>query len=394
MYMTSYGAAREVTGSMHLLTTDHDHILLDCGLFQGRRRESQEKNRVLPFDPKILTNVVLSHAHIDHTGRVPMLMAGGTFGGRVICTRVTADACHYLLMDSAKIQESDAEYLNYKTVRAQLQRLASAKRKEKLSKSEKRKIRELLKSNRHHLNVTKIEELIAKYRLEKVEPLYTSSDAEFALEHFDGYPYRHPVTIGRNMTCTFHEAGHILGSSLVKIKAKQNGRNYTIMFTGDIGRFDKPILRDPFRGFSEEDLDVDLLLMESTYGNRTHAPVKDIKPQLAEVIRTTYERSGSVIIPAFAYGRTQELIYTIHEIYDEGGAPRMPIYVDSPLASKITKVFAEHPEVYDEQAHETFLEKGKNPFAFKEMQFVKSVEESMALNREKKPHIVISASGM
>jgi len=327
MYMTSYGAAREVTGSMHLLTTQHDRILLDCGLFQGRRKESQEKNRVLPFDPRILTNVVLSHAHIDHTGRVPMLMAGGTFGGRVLCTRVTADACSYLLMDSAKIQESDAEYLNYKTVRAQLHRLASAKGKNRASKSEKRKIRELLKGKRHNLNVTKIEELIAKYNLEKVAPLYTSTDAENALEYFDGYPYRHPVTIGKDMTCTFYEAGHILGSSLVKIKARENGRNYTILFTGDLGRFDKPILRDPFREFPEEDRDVDLLLMESTYGNRTHEPVKDIKPRLGEVIRTTHARGGSVIIPAFAYGRTQELIYTIHELYDSEEVPRMPMKI-------------------------------------------------------------------
>ena len=393
MYVTFYGAVREVTGSMHLLTSDDDKIILDCGLFQGRRKESAEKNRVIPFDSRVLTNIVLSHAHIDHSGRLP-LMAKNGFAGRIICTRATAAASEYLLRDSAHIQESDASYLNYKTVRNALTKMHTSKSGKKISNRKSREIRKILKKKRHNLNIDAINELIGTHQLEKVEPLYTKADAEDALEVFDGYPYRQPVSIGKNMTCTFYDAGHILGSAFALIHAQENGRDFRICYTGDIGRFDKPIIKDPTMEFKEEDRQIDLLIMESTYGDRLHGPVQDLKPQLKKILIETHGRGGSVIIPAFAYGRTQELLYTLHELYDDDEVPKLPIHVDSPLATKITRVFGEHPEVYDEDTHDVFLEKGRNPFSMDRIHFVESVEESMALNRETEPHIVLSASGM
>ena len=393
MHITFYGAVREVTGSMHLITTEDDRVLLDCGMFQGRRRESAEKNKVMPFDPKILTNVVLSHAHIDHSGRLPLL-AKHDFAGRIICTRATAAACEYLLLDAAHIQESDANYLNYKTVRSALSKMESAKKGKKNSKKEALEIKNILKKNRHRLDVAAIDELIDRYRLSGVSALYTTDDAQQSLSFFDGYPYRHPVSIGREMTCTLYDAGHILGSALSIIHARDNGRDFTICYTGDIGRFDKPIIKDPTLEFEEADREVDLLVMESTYGDRLHEPVVDLKPQLKKVLVDTFDRGGTIMIPSFAFGRTQELLYVLHELYNENEVPRFPVYVDSPLATKLTRVFAEHPEVYDEETHETFLQNGQNPFHFKQIHFVGSVEESMALNRDQTPHIVVSASGM
>lgn len=393
MIVTFYGAVREVTGSMHLLTTDQDRVILDAGLFQGRRKETAEKNRVIPFDPGMLTNIVLSHAHIDHSGRLPLLTKNN-FAGRIVCTRATAAASEYLLRDSAHIQESDANYLNYKTVRNALSRQHSSKGGTKISNRKSKEVKKILKKNRHDLNTGMIDELIETHQLEKVEPLYRIVDADEALELFDGYPYRHPISIGKDLTCTFYDAGHILGSAFALIRARQNGRDLRICYTGDIGRFDKPIIKDPTMDFGEEDQQIDLLVMESTYGDRLHEPVQDLKPQLKKILIETHERGGAIVIPAFAYGRTQELLYTLHELYDDPAVPRMPIYVDSPLATNITRVFGEHPEVYDEETHNAFLEKGKNPFSMDKIHFVGSVEESIALNHETKPHIVLSASGM
>jgi metallo-beta-lactamase family protein len=389
MHVTFFGAVREVTGSMHMLVNGNDRILLDCGMYQGRRRESAEKNRVLPFDPGIITNVVLSHAHIDHSGRIPMLTKG-KFAGRVFCSRVTRDACEYLLADSAHIQESDAEYINYKLARNQLSKIHPGKGGRKEYEKAARK----LKNNGHRIDAEAVNDIIQHFQLSGVEPLYTSEDAAAALTCFSGYPYRTSFTIGKDMTCTLYDAGHILGSAIVIIRTRVGGEPKTICFTGDIGRYDKPILKNPTRMFAEEDRDIDLMIMESTYGNREHDPVKDLKPELESILNETYERGGSVIIPAFAYGRTQELLYYIHELYQENRVTRVPIYVDSPLATRITKVFGEHPEVYDNETHSTFLQKGKNPFSLPQLSFVGSVEESMALNRDESPHIVLSASGM
>ena len=393
MNITFYGAVREVTGSMHLLTTERDRILLDCGMFQGRRKETREKNTVIPFDPRLLTNIVLSHAHIDHSGRLPLLTKHD-FYGRIICTRATAAACEYLLLDSAHIQESDAEYLNYKTVRSTLQMMETSVKAKKGAKKEFDKIKKILKKNSRKLDAEAINELMRKYRIEGVSPLYTIDDAQATLSFLDGYPYRHPVPIGQEMTCTLYDAGHILGSAFALIRARDNGRRLTIGFTGDMGRFGKPIIKDPTLDFDEQDREVDLLIMESTYGNRLHEPVVDLKPRLKQVLEDTYNRGGTILIPSFAFGRTQELLYVLHELYNENEVPRFPVYVDSPLATKITRVFAEHPEVYDLETHQAFLQQGENPFQFDQVNFVESVAESMALNRDNTPHIVVSASGM
>lgn len=391
MLYTPYGAAGEVTGSMHLLTVNGERILLDCGMFQGRRKESQEKNRIMPIDPGIITNVVLSHAHIDHCGRIPVLIKKG-FLGRVVATRPTIDVCRYLLRDSAHIQESDADYLNYKTVRSYLYQMDSGWNG-KISHKKMRSVKKRLKDG-HRINSEVVGELIEKYRLRGVEPLYSTEEAEQSLAYFDGYPYMEPIEVGKNVTCTFYEAGHILGSAVCLIKLKENGRTRRVLYSGDLGRFSKPIIKDPNTDFPDEDRDIDLLILESTYGNRVHDPVADLKGQLKKILMETGDRGGSVVIPSFAFGRTQELIYVIHEIYDEGKVRPLPVYIDSPLASQLTKVYGEHPEVYDQSTHQEFLKWGKNPFMFDQIDFVASVEESMELMRDLRSNVVISGSGM
>ncbi|MFC1564886.1 MBL fold metallo-hydrolase RNA specificity domain-containing protein [candidate division KSB1 bacterium] len=393
MHITFYGGVREVTGSMHLLNTKTDKILIDCGMFQGRRKESEEKNRILPIDPGILSNVVLTHAHIDHSGRLPILTKNN-FKGRIICTRATYDESHFLLLDSAHIQESDAEYLNYKSLRGFLYELKQNKKTKQVSNREINRIKKLLKKDRHKLNSEEIENLQGKYNLNRVLPLYTTPDAEKALEYFDSYPYRHRIDIGKDITCKFYDAGHILGSSFVIIQITRDNEKKTICFTGDIGRFDQPILRDPTMEFEEEDRDIDLLVMESTYGDRLHDSHGNTYKLLKNTLIKTYERGGTVVIPSFALGRTQELIYVLHELYDKGEVTKVPIFIDSPLGINLTKVFGEHPECYDEETHDTFLERGKNPFIFKHINFVKNVQDSMALMRNTEPHIIISSSGM
>jgi metallo-beta-lactamase family protein len=392
MVVTFHGGVREVTGSMHLVSANRDHILLDCGMFQGRRKESDMKNRVFSLDPKMITNMILSHAHIDHSGRIPVLTDRG-FTGRIICTRTTQDVSQHLLADTAHIQESDAGYLNYKTIRNHLYTLKESG-KRKLGVKEKDTIKKRLKQERQRLDLPAINALLDQYGLEKVVPLYTSEQAERAIGFFDGYPYNTPIDIGKEMQVTFFEAGHILGSSMCMIRVVENGKPYTLCYTGDLGRANRPILKDPTLSFPKEFSNVDLLIVESTYGDRKHGPISDQKNQIREIVMETVERGGSILIPAFAFGRTQDLIYLLHELYDAGELPKIPIYVDSPLAGKLTKVFGEHPEAFDRETHQTFLEKGKNPFAFEQLHFTATVEESMEIMRDHRPHIVISSSGM
>ena len=393
MHVTFHGAAREVTGSFHTLTTETDTILMDCGLFQGRRKEAEAKNKVLAVDPQGITNCILSHAHIDHSGRIPMLVDRG-YTGKIFCTRATASATEYLLQDSAKIQEGDAAYLNYKTVRNFLYRMKSEEGKRELSNRDQAEIKSLLKNGAEHLRTEAIEKLIRQYHLEKITPLYTLAAVENSLSFFEGIPYRQPVTVGKDITCTFYDAGHILGSAISILTINSGGKSYNIFFSGDIGRFNKPIIQDPTLDFREEHRQIDLMIMESTYGDRLHEPTKDMKPMLKQVLQETFARGGSILIPAFAYGRTQELIYILHELYMEGAVKRVPIYVDSPLATNITHVFGQHPETYDEETKAKFLKNGINPFAFEHLKFIQTVEESMALNRDQRSHIVLSGSGM
>jgi metallo-beta-lactamase family protein len=393
MHVSFYGATREVTGSFHTVVTGQDNILLDCGLFQGSRKETEAKNMVFPVDPKILTNMVLSHAHIDHSGRIPMLTRS-EFNGSIFCTRATAHACEYLLRDSAKIQEGDASYLNYKTAKAFLAQIKTGGGKSKIAEADQQEIKALLKSGDHGLRTEVVEKLLREHNLEIVTPLYTLAEAEESLGSFQGIPLGETVTIGKDLFCTFYGAGHILGSAMSVIQYKAHGQTKTVLYSGDLGRFDKPIIKDPTLDFAEEHRNIDLMVMESTYGSRIHEPVIDMKPHLKKILIETFDRGGSVIIPAFAYGRTQELLYFIHELYLAKEIPPMPVWVDSPLAMEITHVFGEHPETYDEGTHEAFLRKGINPFDFEQLKFVGSVEESMALNRETKSHIVLAGSGM
>ena len=337
--------------------------------------------------------MVLSHAHIDHSGRIPLLTKEN-FSGEIYATRPTADACRYLLMDSAEIQESDAQYLNYKTVKTFFSQIRAASFGKRVTQQEILEIKAMMKSNKVRLNDAVINDLIRQFRLESVTPLYTKKDAQVALTHLQGQPYRIPVTIGKETTCTFYDAGHILGSAVSIIKSQANGRRASILFTGDIGRYDNQILRDPCSDFMEEDRDIDFMIMESTYGDRLHEPMTDMVPMLEKVLKETYARGGSLIIPSFAFGRTQELVYAFHEIYQKGSVPKIPIYVDSPLAKELTQVYGEHPEVYDKETNDLFLSKGMNPFLFNQVHFIESIEQSMELNRDKTPHVVISASGM
>ncbi|HUT63184.1 MAG TPA: MBL fold metallo-hydrolase [Anaerolineae bacterium] len=394
MEITCFGACGEVTGSCHHVEVDGTRILLDCGMFQGKRKESYEKNKAFPFDPRRMTNVLISHAHIDHSGRLPLLCADG-FAGGIITSRATVDACNYMLKDSAHIQESDAEYLNYKAARAFLvEQTASRKKKRRLSNSGMASIKKLLKHDRWYLNKEKIWEVMEEHNLPIVTPLYTMKAAEDCLKHFQGYPYKTTVEVGRNVYCTLYDAGHILGSAITILEAQTHGSRIVIGFTGDLGRFNIPILRDPTLMFPPRHSRLDLLIMESTYGNRLHEPIGDMKKHLSKVIIHTVNRGGSVIIPSFAMERTQTLIYMLHELYNEQKLPPIPVYIDSPLAINLTEVFGEHPECYDRETHRTFLENHENPFSFARLKYVQSVEESMMLNRDQTPHIVISASGM
>jgi len=394
MEITSYGACREVTGSAHLISCNESKVLLDCGLFQGKRKECEKKNRNFPFQPGSITNVLLSHAHIDHSGRIPMLTAQG-FKGRIITTRPTQDACDYMLRDSAHIQESDANYLNYKTARSFLyEQTLSKTKKKKLRNSEIAKIKKLLKKDRWYVNKERIAEVIAQNNLPEVTPLYTMEDAENSLKQFEGYPLNDRIEIGNNVFCTFYNAGHILGSAITIVEIKIGENRFVVAYSGDIGRFDVPLIKNPVLEFPPEHRDIDILIMESTYGDRIHDPVYDLKEQLAKVIERTFARKGTVLIPSFAMERAQVLIYLLHELYNEGKLPSIPVYIDSPLAVNLTKVFGEHPECYDIETHSKFLENGKNPFVFEQLTYVNSVEESMELNRDESPHIVISGSGM
>jgi len=393
MHVSFFGATREVTGSFHTLNTNDDTILFDCGLFQGKRKETEAKNRTLPVDPKFLTNAILSHAHIDHSGRLPMLTKNG-FTGQIFCSRATAAASEYLLRDSAKIQEGDASYLNYKTAKTFLAKVKTGGGKSEISGVDLQEIKNMLKVGEHGLRSETIVKLLAEHHLEIVKPLYSMEEVEEVLSHFQGIPYGETVTVGKNLTCTLYEAGHILGSSMSVIRHQEGAETKTVLYSGDLGRFNKPIIKDPTLVFAEEHRNIDLLIMESTYGNRLHEPMQDMKPLLKKALIETFDHGGSVIIPAFAYGRTQELLYFLHELYLAKEVPPMPVWVDSPLATQITHVFGEHPETYDQETHEAFLKRGLNPFDFLQLKFVQSVEESMALNRDQRSHIVLAGSGM
>ena len=342
MAITFHGAARTVTGSRHLLEVDSSRILLDCGLFQGRRAESRKLNRELPFDAAKIDAVVLSHAHIDHSGNLPTLVRHG-FKGAVYCTKATAALLKIMLADSAHIQESDAAWLNKRLKRGE----------------------------------------------EPVEPLYTKRDVDRLLELVEPQRYDDEFNVVTGVTCTFRDAGHILGSAICCLGIEDDaGEKHRLVFTGDLGRKDLPILRDP-----SPVTGADTVIMESTYGNRFHQEILGLEERLAEIVRRTVDRGGKVIVPAFSVGRSQEIVYTLSEAMNAGEIPAIPIYIDSPLTVKASKIFAEHRECFDEETWE-ILDRGDDPFGFDRMTYITDVEHSKSLNHTDEPCVIISASGM
>lgn len=331
------GAAREVTGSCHVLRVGGRTVLLDCGMFQGRRAESAQKNLELPVPLAEIDAVVLSHAHIDHSGRLPFLVNRG-FTGPIWATAATRDLCAVMLADSAHIQEKDAEFL-------------------------------------------------ARHRKTFVEPLYGMRDAAATQEHMNGVPYDHEFDVVPGVRCTFIEAGHILGSATVVLDCEEGGARRRLIFSGDIGRRGLAIIRDP--AIPEG---ADAVILESTYGGRTHESVDGARDRLAEVVRETAARGGRILIPAFAVGRTQELIYSLHELARDRRIPSIPIYVDSPLAIDATTVFSLHPDTFDRS--EDFVREVRELFAFQQVHYTRDVSESKALNYARGPMVVIAGSGM
>jgi metallo-beta-lactamase family protein len=311
-------------------------------LYQGRRAEAFERNAHLPFDPKSITHVILSHAHIDHSGNLPTLVKRG-YSGEINCTTATRDLATLMLRDSARIQEQDAAYLNQKTSRRDLP---------------------------------------------PVDPLYTPADAETALEHFVGRAYDHSFQLNSAGRVILRDAGHILGSAITVLELQERGRTLRIGYSGDLGRCGTPILRDP-----ERVIGLDYLIIESTYGNREHPPFEQAAHELAEAVRDTIARGGKVIVPVFAVGRTQELLHYLHRQTETGEIPRVPIFVDSPLAIDATDVFRLHLECFDDEMRQNLLAHD-DPFGFGELKYTRTVEESRAINNLKTPAIILAASGM
>ena len=345
MEVEFHGAARTVTGSQHLLMVNGRKILLDCGLYQGPRRESYERNQHLPFNAAEVDVMVLSHAHIDHSGNIPNLVKSG-FKGDIVCTYATRDLCAIMLRDSAKIQQYDIEYVNKK----------------------RRKAGD-----------------------PPIEPIYDMADAVESLKSFIGIGYDRPYRLLPGITLTFYDAGHILGSAIIALDVEENGKQTRVVFSGDIGRPHRPILRDPT--FLEA---ADVLIIESTYGNREHADNEEASNKLERIVNETYKRGGKLIVPAFAVGRTQELVYRLHQLVESRDIPpRLPIYVDSPLAIDATGIYRLHPEAYDEEIASFMLEdRHGDPFGFDMMRYTRTTAESKELNFLNDPAVIISASGM
>ncbi len=337
------GAARNVTGSKHLLHINGQKILLDCGLFQGRRKVTEQMNRHFPFDAKEIDAVVLSHAHIDHSGALPQLARLG-FEGPVFCTHATHDLCKIMLADSAHIQSRDAEWLNKKKKTA------------------------------------------------NAEPLYRQEHVDLIMSQMQSVAYAQWIPVAKGVRVRFTDAGHILGSALVELEITDHDTHQDLRlgFTGDLGRFDLPILRDP-----RQLTDIDVFITESTYGNRLHNELAEVEDLIAQHVTATFERGGKIITPAFSVGRTQEVLYVMRQLIKQGKIPHFPIFVDSPLSNKATRVFSVHPECFDSELTK-LLEAGHDPFCYQceGVQYLTTVEESKAINQFPGPAMVISSSGM
>ena len=344
MRLTFLGAAGEVTGSMIRLDVESGSILIDCGMFQGRRAESRRRNRDLPRAATSCDAAILSHAHVDHSGNLPTLVKSG-FRGTIHATPATYDLCAFMLRDAARIQEADAEYLNRKG-----------------------------RDDPDH---------------QEIIPLYDEEDALRALERFVAVPYHRLFDPLPGVRATFLDSGHILGSASIVLDVAEGGARRRVVLTGDLGRASLPILRDPERPQPP----VDYVIMESTYGDRVHGPAARMHDELERVIREGIARGGKIIVPAFAVGRTQELLYVLHDLKQAGRLPSIPIFVDSPLATDVTAVFRAHPECFDAPTR-AFLDAHGDLFAFDGVRFCRTREESIAINDVEGPALILAAAGM
>ena len=348
MKISFHGAAHTVTGSQHLLQVNGYRVLLDCGLYQGKRKVAEQRNRDFPFDPSKLDAVILSHAHIDHSGNLPNLVKSG-FQGKIYATPATSHLANIMLLDSAHIQETDADYINEKN---------------------------------------------AKKGLLPVEPLYTIADAALVAQHFNPITYRQTFEVAPGVNAEFYDAGHILGSAAVALDIDERDsfkqRKLRLWFSGDIGRRNLPLIRDPELPDRPE-----VLIMECTYGDKPHADPELAYEELRQVVGRTLQRGGKVIIPAFAVGRTQDLVYNLHQMMDAGELPHVPVIVDSPLAVNASDIYKAHPECFDEETRQFILhDRHRAALGFDGLVYTRSVEDSKALNDRKDPMIIISASGM
>lgn len=327
-----------MTGSMHHLESGGSRYLLDCGLYQGRRKDAEEQNRHFPFAPSAISAVLLSHAHIDHAGILPLLVKNG-YKGPIYATSATTDLCGWMLRDTGHIMESDAQFVSKKEHRT-------------------------------------------------VKPLFTITDAEATLPLFREVDYHSPCQAGATLSFESYDAGHILGSSCLLLREKNRGHSVSLIYSGDIGRPGLPIVRDP-----EPLPPADYLIMESTYGGRVHEKQGAAADYLADIVNRTIARGGRLIVPSFAVGRAQQVVLLLHQLFNEKRIPPVPVFVDSPLAVNVTEVFRNHPECYDEEA-KVYLSNHEDPFGFTRLKYVRDVEESKRLNSMTEPFIVISPSGM
>jgi metallo-beta-lactamase family protein len=345
MKLTVYGAAQTVTGSKHLIEINGKRLLLECGLFQGKRQNTYDYNLNFDFDPASLDAVILSHAHIDHSGNLPNLVKSG-YDGPIYATHATRDLADIMLKDSGHIHEYDVKYVN---------------------KKRKRK------------------------GLPSVDPLYTIQDAVRTIPHFRQISYGMKFQPVPGVTARFIEAGHILGSAAILLDLQENGRMVRLWFSGDIGRPDKPLLRDPVLpgGY-----DVDVLMMECTYGDRPHDDINKAFEEFKDMVNRTIQRGGKVIIPAFSVGRTQTLVYCLNEFMSEGEIPKVTVFVDSPLAISASDIYRRHPECFDQETWDFISEHRHPALDFDQLTYTRSVDESKALNYRDDPMVIISSSGM
>ncbi len=347
MKLTFYGGVSGVTGAKHLLEADNHHILMDCGVFQGSRKITREMNSQLPFEASKITAVILSHGHLDHCGSLPLLIKSG-YKGRIYATAATRDVTAWILKDAAHIQQMDADYMN-----------------------------------RHRIEGAEL-----------AQPLFNQDDVDEVISRFVEVPYVRLsgewFQLAPGLRLKFYDAGHIMGSAVTVLEINNKGKIKRVAYTGDLGRSGTPLIPDP-ESIKDE---VETLLLESTYGARQHRSLTEAVEKLRNIVNDIYQKGGKIIVPTFALGRTQELVYVLHQLTDSKKIPRLDIYVDSPLATNLTEVFAKHPETYDEESWEDFGKRGDLPLSFRNLTYTETREESKNLNHKPGPFIIISASGM